>query len=314
MRPLPSHVADENTQFSMHEIDIVVTTETNDGNCALDKVKEHYLDEVNDDSKHVLIERLRNQTSIRSDCSEVANGNSTKNAWSSNMSLNRVLDKLNSSKSELTGSMANLASPVSVMNISKSSSVNRINKTEKRFRCSNIINISILKNHIFQILMCAGFLCVFGSALAITFIPPFAKDENIPDNEIALLITIAAVSDFVGRFSVAWIADGGFIRRYFLVGICMLISALAAMCNQFYSSFASFAVYAIIYGIFGGVYFSLYPLLIADAVGQQNLTDGFAICFIVHGTSLMMNSFILGVFYFYFEKNIEDVVYTKINV
>lgn len=297
MRPFPSTSGNDNfTHCAKQDVEIVVTTDNCDIKTKSVEVREHYDDGVlNDESEQMLIETLQNQTNGESKCIERAISKSSAKTWSSNISLNRVLDKLASqNKSELTGSMANLASPVSVIKISKSSSTANITENDERHRCSNLFNCAILKNHEFQITMCAGFLCVFGSALAITFIPPFAKDKNIPDDEIALLITIAAVADFVGRFSVAWLADAGFIRRHFLVAISMLISGIAAMCNQFYSTFESFAAYAVVYGLFGGVYFSLYPILIVDAVGQKNLTDGLAICFIVHGTSLMINSFVLG--------------------
>lgn len=209
-----------------------------------------------------------------------------------------VLDKLSGSTLNLYGSMGNIANAIPVVNFAKSipsvhSSVSEVDKS-KCSCCSNSFNCSILRNHSFQLLMVTGFLCIFGSALTITFIPPFAKDYNIPDDKIALLVTISAVCDFIGRFSVAWIADSGFLRRNHLVGVCIFINGLAAMLNLFYTDFPSFAAYAATYGLVGGVYFSLYPLLIVDAVGQENLSDGLAILFPVHGFSLMVNSFLIG--------------------
>jgi MFS family permease len=78
--------------------------------------------------------------------------------------------------------------------------------------CSKLFAFSLFKNYKFKLLMLIGFLCIFGSALTITFIPPYAKDYNIPDDKIALLITISAICDFIGRFSVAWVADSGVIE------------------------------------------------------------------------------------------------------
>ncbi|VDI48628.1 Hypothetical predicted protein [Mytilus galloprovincialis] len=209
-----------------------------------------------------------------------------------------VLDKLSGSALNLYGSMGSIANAITVVSFAKSnpsvhSSISEVDKS-KCSCCSNLFNCSILRNHSFQLLMVTGLLCVFGSALTITFIPPFAKDYNIPDDKIALLVTISAVCDFIGRFAIAWIADSGFLRRNHLVGVCIFISGVAAMLNPFYTDFPSFAAYAATYGLVGGVYFSLYPLLIVDAVGQENLSDGLAIQFQVHGVSFMVNSFLIG--------------------
>lgn len=209
------------------------------------------------------------------------------------------VNKLSGSTLDIYGSTANIAAAIPVITIGHSVTTLDGNQSldgnsKKQNCCSDLFAFGLLKNHRFQLLMLTGFLCIFGSALTITFIPPFAKDYKVPDDKIALLITISAICDFVGRFSVAWVADSGVLRRNHLVGICVCISGIAAMLNFLYTDFPSFAVYAAIYGLVGGVYFSLYPLLIVEALGQENLAKGLAIQFQVHGISLMINSFLIG--------------------
>lgn len=294
MRPFPV-TEDDDSNVIVSEQDICVE-EIKD--CALDNgsMKTYIPNGMGEEEKSTKFVRLQNQISMQS------NQSVQSKYLGSVKSIDKVLSDLTRSTLDLYGSMGNLASPMPVVTIGHS----EISSTESLSChsssehlcgsncCSKLFAFSLFKNYKFKLLMLTGFLCIFGSALTITFIPPYAKDYNIPDDKIALLITISAICDFIGRFSVAWVADSGVIRRNHLVGFCIAISGVAAMLNFLYTDFPSFAAYSAIYGLVGGVYFSFYPLLIVEAVGQENLNNGLAILFQVHGVSLMLNSFLIG--------------------
>ncbi|XP_052103543.1 monocarboxylate transporter 9-like [Mytilus californianus] len=84
------------------------------------------------------------------------------------------------------------------------------------------------------------YFCIFSCGLTITYIPPFARENNNSDEEIALLVMIFGACDVVARFSIAWIADSKRIKRTYILGITLLITGTVTMFNTFFTNFTSY--------------------------------------------------------------------------
>lgn len=160
--------------------------------------------------------------------------------------------------------------------------------------CLKVVDFELMKNHQLQLVLFVAFFCIFGSALTITYIPPFARDHNISEENIAILVMIAGAFDIVSRFSVAWVADSKRIKRTHIVGITLLLSGSTALLNSFFTNFVSFAVYSGVFGLFGTVYLPFCPLLLVDAVGAENLSPSLSLLIMVHGISISIMAPVLG--------------------
>lgn len=206
--------------------------------------------------------------------------------------------------SALFGSLADVSSSIqSVFLARKINSVtegrgNGIVKSEKSSglssQCLSLINFRILKNHYLKCIYVVGFLAVFGTRLQLAYIPPYARDYSISGRNISYLVTIIGSCDFIGRFAVSWIADNKRLKRNHIIATSLIIVGVASLLTSWLTSFPLFVVYSVLYGLFGGLYNSVLPLLLVDAVGANNLSTALAFAIQVHGISISGFAPILG--------------------
>ncbi|XP_071144197.1 monocarboxylate transporter 12-like isoform X1 [Mytilus edulis] len=160
--------------------------------------------------------------------------------------------------------------------------------------CYDIIDFRILKNRHLLLLLFMCLVSVAGCGLIVIYIPPFAKDHDIPNDKIAILVTLMGVCDLFARFALAWISDSKRFRRDYILGSCLGITGLAVMFNPLYTNFESFVVFSIIYGSFGSVYFSMAPLLLRDCVGSDRYPTALSLMIQVHGIAFVGFTPLLG--------------------
>jgi hypothetical protein len=55
----------------------------------------------------------------------------------------------------------------------------------------------MLKNRHLQLILSVSLVCVVGCGLIVIYIPPFAKDHDIPNDKIAILVTIMGACDLL---------------------------------------------------------------------------------------------------------------------
>lgn len=163
----------------------------------------------------------------------------------------------------------------------------------------NIIDCDMLKNRHLQLILCVALVCVVGCGLIVIYVPPFAKDHDIPNDKIAILVTIMGACDLLSRFSLAWISDSKRIRRSQILGLCLGITGLATMFNPLFNSFEIFVVYSVIYGLFGSVYFSMLPLLLRESVGAERYPAALSLSILIHGIAFTAITPLLGKYYIY---------------
>ena len=217
--------------------------------------------------------------------------------YSSRSSMSTVIKLMSNSKLDIYGSMNNGLASIQNVQIYSMDGEDIKHPSTKTCSCQKLTNLfrfSLVKNHLFQMCLLVGYLAVYGCVLVLNYLPDFAKDWGVSDDQTALLLSIAAVSEFCGRFAIAWISDSGYIERNHIISISLFISGVSCMFNTFYTNFTSFIIFSIINGCFAGVYLSLFPVLVIDAVGADNLPNALAFLIPIHGFSITVMALVLG--------------------
>ncbi|XP_071163224.1 monocarboxylate transporter 12-like [Mytilus edulis] len=159
---------------------------------------------------------------------------------------------------------------------------------------TSLIDFKLLKNHKLQLVLFVAYFCIFSCGLTITYIPPFARENNTSDEEIAIIVMLFGACDVVARFSIAWISDSKKIKRTNILGITLLITGTVTMFNSFFTNFTSFAMFCVVNGLFGSIYFPFVPLLLVDSVGADNLPSALSLLILVHGISISIMAPLMG--------------------
>lgn len=155
-------------------------------------------------------------------------------------------------------------------------------------------NLALFKNPLFYIFAISSILISSTAALPINYIPPFARDFGVSDSDIASLVTVASACDLISRVCLVFIADSKTLKRHHILAVSMLLNGLACLFAPLYTSFPSLMVYSVLYGLFGQTYFSLFPVIIVDFLGLENLRHGLTTVTITMGISIGVSSVIIG--------------------
>lgn len=162
--------------------------------------------------------------------------------------------------------------------------------------CLSIVDFALFKRPVFVCFLVAACTICPGTVLSQVFIPPYAKDIGISVDDLATLITIQNVIDIFARISLGFIADRGWLRRSTLAAIATTIVAIIAHLLRFYSSYKLLIVYVVLLGLVGGVYFSLFPVILVDYMTLEKLHSCIGFISLCHGCSVAGGYYIIGMY------------------
>lgn len=157
-----------------------------------------------------------------------------------------------------------------------------------------LFNFKALKSRRFNLFMLTGFIAISGNAFVVLYLPAHAKDMGITDTNAALLVSIVQATDIVSRVCMAFVLDRRILERHQMLSIALMITGISCQLIPFFTQFWSLALYSVIYGFFGGLYFAIYPVIIVDFVGLECLSSGMAVMMLLHGISLSSLAPVLG--------------------
>lgn len=148
--------------------------------------------------------------------------------------------------------------------------------------------------------MLVAFLVAPGSTIVVTFIAPFAKDNDQSTNLIGYLLTLSSAGDLTGRLLFVFISDNKVIQRSHMLTIALLANGLTCLLASFYDTFAKLAVFGFLQSSFAGTYYSLINVLIVDFIGLENLRHGLSMSTVLRGISVAISSSVVGKFLAYY--------------
>nr|XP_019924551.2 monocarboxylate transporter 2 [Crassostrea gigas] len=255
---------------------------------------------------------LSNQTDkenvIEYEIQDAYNGSSTSLNKTVNTELKaKSMVNINSSQkncslksSALHGSSLDIESTVSVKNINagRSQHCSLSTLSDAKRKCLKFLftlfDFALFKNPKFILLMLVAFLVAPGSTIVVTFIAPFAIDNDQSINMIGYLLTLSSAGDLTGRLLFVFISDNKVIQRYHMLSIAMLANGLTCLLASFYDTFAKLAVFGFLQSSFGGTYYSLINVLIVDFIGLKNLHHGLSMTTVMRGISVAITSSVIG--------------------
>ncbi|KAK3095898.1 hypothetical protein FSP39_020526 [Pinctada imbricata] len=155
---------------------------------------------------------------------------------------------------------------------------------------------SLFKNAEFVLfILYNGFGSISGG-LSYTFVPLFAKDFGLTNDQVVIVLLIMGVCDFIGRIVCGLIADLPQVRTIYIILLSQLIVGVVANCAVLLTSYWNFCLFVVGYGLFCGINFSLGPGLLSRIVGLEKFPLAFSISIISQQIGLGGSSPLLGYF------------------
>nr|XP_022339925.1 monocarboxylate transporter 12-like [Crassostrea virginica] len=160
--------------------------------------------------------------------------------------------------------------------------------------CKKVIDFKVLRNALFRMWIPVCFLAIIGSVQIVIFIPPHARDLHISDRDITLLVIIVGASNLISKVLMALLIYCNCMAKHHMIAISLIITGMSCLFINFYTDFVTMTILSVIFGVFGSVYFGLFPAVLVDFVGLEMLSGAMAINMLMQGLGLSISNPILG--------------------
>ena len=110
-------------------------------------------------------------------------------------------------------------------------------------------DVQLLKDFTFLLYLAMAFNLVAGMILVFIFLPPFAKDNGLSYDQIAMMISAMACTDFISKIVGGFIADRKWLQRSTLLAIAAFATGSLCHLARFYTTFPYVMIMPVIMGM-----------------------------------------------------------------
>uniref|UniRef100_A0A2M4CRY8 Putative monocarboxylate transporter n=1 Tax=Anopheles darlingi TaxID=43151 RepID=A0A2M4CRY8_ANODA len=160
-----------------------------------------------------------------------------------------------------------------------------------------MMDVSLLRDPVFMMIGVSNIFGMAGLYVPFVYLVDAAVLDGIDQNSASFLISIIGITNTVGRIVCGYVADFPKVDALFLNNICLVISTIAVALTPFCSSYASYVVMAIAFGIAIAGYISLTSIILVDLLGLDKLTNAFGLLILFRGAATIVGSPLAGALY-----------------
>ncbi|XP_078379334.1 monocarboxylate transporter 10-like [Oculina patagonica] len=169
--------------------------------------------------------------------------------------------------------------------------------TEAQKEKKRLFDCEILRNKAFLMWIAVIFIFMLGYMVPFVHLVRLAEDIGIDKTRASLLLTFVTVGSGFGRVIFGRISDIRRLNRVYIAQIAFLVVGLSNFVVPLTESYAVLAVAAFIFGLFGGCYLIINPVIVCDILGPQKVSYGLGMTFFVIAIPRTLGPLIAGWIY-----------------
>lgn len=108
--------------------------------------------------------------------------------------------------------------------------------------CNKIINLKVLRNTLFKMLIPVCFPGIKGCVQIVIFTPPHAKYPQISDEDSTFFLFIIGSSQLISKILLAFFVYCNFISKHTILSIALLLTSVSCMFISFYTNFVTMTI------------------------------------------------------------------------
>ncbi|XP_069697848.1 monocarboxylate transporter 14 isoform X3 [Periplaneta americana] len=160
-----------------------------------------------------------------------------------------------------------------------------------------MMDVSLLKDPVFMLISISNFFGMMGLYIPFVYLVDSAILDDIDSNSASFLLSIIGITNTVGRVVCGFVADFPWVDALLLNNICLVVSTLAVASTPLCSSYISYIVMAVFFGIAISGYISLTSIILVDLLGLDKLTNAFGLLILFRGGAAILGSPLAGAVY-----------------
>lgn len=162
---------------------------------------------------------------------------------------------------------------------------------------NTMLDISLLKDPVFMLIGISNVFGMAGLYVPFVYLVDAAMLDGIDSNSASFLIAIIGITNTFGRVICGYVADFPQVNSLLLNNICLLIATVAVTATPLCSSYSSYVVMSIFFGIAISGYISLTSIILVDLLGLERLTNAFGLLILFRGFAAIIGSPLAGAVY-----------------
>ncbi|UXI20200.1 WASH complex subunit FAM21C [Sarcoptes scabiei] len=207
-----------------------------------------------------------------------------------------------------SGSLMNIANyksrSESIKNLKSLPSTNR--KECCLFRCfscpdeireniSEMIDLTLMKDHIFLIFSLSNFFTSIGFYIPYIYLKDWIVENEIGSpKETGFYTSIIGLFSTISRLVFGYLSDRSFINRLWLYIVSVTISGLIIISNTIATTHLLLVSFCAFFGITCGTYVSLTSVVLVDLLGLKKLTNAFGLILLFQGIASILGPLFIG--------------------
>lgn len=160
-----------------------------------------------------------------------------------------------------------------------------------------MMDVSLLKDPVFMMIGISNVFGMAGLYVPFVYLVDAAILNGIEAGQASFLISVIGITNTFARVICGYVADFPRVDSLFLNNICLVIATIAVAATPLCSSYASYVVMCIFFGMAVAGYISLTSIILVDLLGLDKLTNAFGLLILFRGAATIVGSPLAGAVY-----------------
>ena len=120
-----------------------------------------------------------------------------------------------------------------------------------------MVNLTLLVNPIFLLVGISNVFGMLGFYVPFVYLPNMAVLRGVSVENANFLLSIIGISNTIGRVISGWFSDFSWVDSLLVTNLAILFSGISTLVLPFCTTYASFVIIALLFGLFVAAYISL---------------------------------------------------------
>ncbi|GAU93371.1 hypothetical protein RvY_05324 [Ramazzottius varieornatus] len=158
-----------------------------------------------------------------------------------------------------------------------------------------MLDVSLLRSPTFLLTCFTSFLTLAGFFIPFVYIKTFLSSQiGLDDDQSTTVLAAISVTNTLGRIVVGFISDYPRVDTIVVACSALIVGGLATIFAPFYSSYAIFIIYALVFGFAISAFAALRSIILVDLFGIAMLNNSFGLQMTFQGLATLIGSPIAG--------------------
>lgn len=160
-----------------------------------------------------------------------------------------------------------------------------------------MLDVNLLKHPAFMFIGISNVFGMAGLYVPFVYLADMATKDGADPAAASFLLSIIGIVNTFGRIICGYISDFPSVDSLFLNNICLVIATVSVSATPLCSSYFSYVLVAIVFGIAISGYISLTSIILVDLLGLDRLTNAFGLLILFRGAATLVGSPLAGGLY-----------------